>query len=256
MGKRVLHIASQMTLRVTLNWGLACIQTVSRRCLRRGLVRSVLLACACCTTGLSPLARQFAFYLITCQVLPGVLVLTAGSNGEGESFTHPLADAGACGPESSRGEAVLEWARKSGAKIHPGIAVASFESMLETRQGRQLVATQSIANESLLLRIPTSLHMSVKHLRRHAQARVYAFLDETDVVHSSLFGLAFLLLHEAQNISSFWRPYLCSLPSRPPSPFLLPSKELDKLLAQVLPRASRASLTSPSHTAPSFVGLL
>ena len=185
-------------------------------------------------------------------MLPGVLVLTAGSNGEEEAFTHPLADADTCGPESSRGEAVLEWARKSGAEIHPGIAVASFESMLETRQGRQLVATQSIANESSLLRIPTSMHMSVKHLRRHAQARVYAFLDEADVVTSSLFGLAFLLLHEAQNVSSFWRPYLCSLPSRPPSPFLLPSKELDKLLAQVLhPRVGASPSTHP-HLSGSF----
>ena len=45
--------SSQMTLRVTLNWGLACVQTASRRCLRRRLVRSVLFACVCCTTGKS-----------------------------------------------------------------------------------------------------------------------------------------------------------------------------------------------------------
>jgi hypothetical protein len=48
------------------------------------------------------------------------------------------------------------------------IAVAHFESALKTQDGRQIVATRAIANESALLEIPSALHMSVKQLRAHA----------------------------------------------------------------------------------------
>ena len=54
------------------------------------------------------------------------------------------------------------------------------------------------------------------------------------MVHSSRFGLAFFLLHEAKNTSSFWRPYLCALPRRPAAPFLLKSAELRELLKTVV----------------------
>jgi hypothetical protein len=63
---------------------------------------------------------------------------------------------------------LLAWAREHGAKIHPHIAVAHFESALKTQDGRQIVATRAIANESALLEIPSALHMSVKQLRAHA----------------------------------------------------------------------------------------
>jgi hypothetical protein len=72
---------------------------------------------------------------------------------------------------------------------------------------------------------------------------VYTYLDELDVVHSSRFGLAFLLLHEAKNTSSFWRPYLCALPRRPAAPFLLKATELRELLLSVV------AITCP-HTPP------
>ena len=98
------------------------------------------------------------------------VVLVGPSSGSEGNFLYPVADADACGPESSRGERILACkAREHGAKIHPHVAVAHFESALEAQDGRQIVATRAIANESALLEIPSALHMSVKQLRGHAQ---------------------------------------------------------------------------------------
>ena len=151
----------------------------SRRCVKRRHVRKVVLICACTTGKMSQIFVLFRIrpFLVSCPCLmnhrgtytfPGVLVAMLGSNGERENFVSPV-DASTCAPESSRGEAVIEWAKENGAQIHPHIAVASFESVMETRHGRQMIATQAIANATSLLIIPTALHMSIKKMRRHPQ---------------------------------------------------------------------------------------
>jgi hypothetical protein len=126
----------------------------SSRCRRHRWVWSVLVAWTCATSVFVGTDRS----------------RSPGSSGDAEgNFDYPVADEVACGPESTRGERVLAWAKQHGASIHPHVAVVKFESALETRDGRQMVATRAIANESLLLDIPPQLHMSVMRLRRHAE---------------------------------------------------------------------------------------
>ena len=147
-----------------------------------------------------------------------------------EGFEYPIADPGSCSSEADRGEAVLKWVASMGAEVNGDIAITqvarggvcdsdAHPASIGTGVERQIQAKGTIGKGSALLVIPSALHMSVHALRGHQElADVYSSIP---ALHSSMFGLAFLLLHEAANTTSFWRRYLCSLPAHPPLPLLM-----------------------------------
>ena len=128
--------------------------------------------------------------LATLTFATGVFVGTNRGPGAETNFVYPVSDEDACGPQNTRGDRVLAWAKQHGANIHPHVAAAKFESALETRDGRQIVATGPIVNESLLLEIPPQLHMSVKRLRGHAGLGKHIYLRHISAYLSATSSLS------------------------------------------------------------------
>ena len=201
-----------------------------RRMTRQGYAAAVLLVAA-----VLPVVGVYV-YLEKDAYRPLAEGAAASAWTDSSHFEYPVADGDACGPASQRGEDVLRWAAALGARVHPHLAVASVDLPSGGDGERGLVASKAILDGTVLVVCPRALHMSVTFLRNSSALRdVYDFLDQNDIVHSSLFGLAFLLLHEARNTSSFWRPYLCALPRHPASAFLMPPAQRDNLRRQLPP---------------------
>ena len=179
----------------------------------------------------------------------------AGTLSHGHTaYIYPVADPERCGQDATRGRSVLEWAAANGAAIHPHVRVSFVASGGAVElQERQIAAAGHIDRGEPLLSVPASLHMSLTALQVHRTlADVHASVEALD---SSLFGLVFLLLSEASDVNSFWRPYLCSLPRRPPLPLLMDTEELGIARGR-LPEHQRSTfdslLTSQRHRVDAF----
>jgi len=138
---------------------------------------------------------------------------------QGADDLFALAEPDRCGPDA----AVLDFVKSNGGTVHAAarISAAAREGAAE----RQIEAAADIDAGVPLLSVPPSLHMSLEKLRRHRT--LSSVLAAVDALDSSLFGLTFLLLSEAADVSSFWRPYLCTLPRRPPLPLLMDDSDLE-----------------------------
>ncbi|PRW59526.1 SET DOMAIN GROUP 40 [Chlorella sorokiniana] len=100
---------------------------------------------------------------------------------------------------------LLEWCERGGVRAHGVIATIVEEG------GRGLVAVDDLEPGTCLLRVPRRLLMSVESARRDPQ--LVAALQQHGQGLSSEQVLAAHLLHEcSKGPTSFWHPYLRSLP--------------------------------------------
>jgi hypothetical protein len=94
------------------------------------------------------------------------------------------------------------------------------------------MATGEISEFEDLIRIPSHLLLNLEIVRNDPIFR--PIYEETPELHDGLGGLAVYLIHESLNESSFWRPYLCSLPKFVPLPVFYSPQKRSALYSQGL----------------------
>jgi len=98
---------------------------------------------------------------------------------------------------------------------------------------RGLMAKGAIAQGEKVFLMPSNLLLNLAAVRSDpVMGKVY---NETNAMHDGLGGLAVYLMRESMNKSSFWRPYICSLPSYVPLPIFFSEKKLERVKRQQLP---------------------
>ncbi|EKX43186.1 hypothetical protein GUITHDRAFT_110913 [Guillardia theta CCMP2712] len=138
-----------------------------------------------------------------------------------EIFGYALVDPDDCGTDTERVINVFRWAKKHGAFIHPNITTKMFPIPGKPLLSRSLTFSLDLSDSK------------IKH--HHVLGQVY---NDTIQLHDAIGALAVFLLLESQNKSSFWRPYLCSLPKHVPLPMFY-SKERRQQLKEQLPEDQR-----------------
>ena len=138
-----------------------------------------------------------------------------------------------CGNDEVRSQNVFDWVKVHGGWIHQNLSVGTFPLQDGTSHEllRGLVATGEIAGLQDILRIPANLLLNLATVRNDSTFRpVY---ETTPEFHDGLAGLAVYLIHESLNSSSFWRPYLCSLPKAVPLPIFYSPQKLLSIYSQI-----------------------
>jgi len=142
-----------------------------------------------------------------------------------ESGHYPVVDPEDCGSDAEKVLNVFEWSQKHGAYIHPNVTTGLFD--LEGNKVRGLMAKGDIAFQEKVFMMPSNLLLNLGMVRSDpVMGRVY---NETNAMHDGLGGLAVFLMRESMNKSSFWRPYICSLPSYVPLPIFFSEKKLQRV---------------------------
>jgi hypothetical protein len=143
---------------------------------------------------------------------------------------YAVADSSTCGSEDERINAVFKWVKLRGAHIHRNVSLGSFPiagSGDPPKMVRGLMAAGDIKHEEVLFAVPPQLLLNIGKMDRHPRlGPVWRAVPE---LHKGMSGLAVLLLHEALNASSAWRPYLCTLPRHVPLPIFYSPKKLVRL---------------------------
>mmetsp|Transcript_18860 Transcript_18860/g.38367 ORF Transcript_18860/g.38367 Transcript_18860/m.38367 type:complete len:451 (+) Transcript_18860:130-1482(+) len=141
---------------------------------------------------------------------------------------YAVAEPETCGNDEERVVNVLRWAVANGAHIHPNISTGLFD--IPGKPGvkiRGVLATGKVREREKIFSVPTNLLLNIQKMEKHHWlGPIYA---ETPQLHDSIGGLALLLLVEALNASSFYRPYLCSLPLTVPLPVFYRPGKLEKM---------------------------
>uniref|UniRef100_UPI00358EE006 actin-histidine N-methyltransferase n=1 Tax=Myxine glutinosa TaxID=7769 RepID=UPI00358EE006 len=109
-----------------------------------------------------------------------------------------------------------------------GILTEGLEICLFPDEGYGLKTTQELKAEELFLWIPRRMMMTVESAKTSILGPLVA--EDRMLQAMGNVALALLLLCERANPASFWRPYLCSLPSRYDTPLYFSMSELHHFL--------------------------
>jgi hypothetical protein len=149
---------------------------------------------------------------------------------------YAVANSEACGSDEIRSTTVLQWVRQHGGWIHQNLTVGTFP-IDENEYTRGLMAIGNIGRSEEIIRIPSNLLLNLETVRTDPTFR--SLYDSVPELHDGLAGLAVYLIYESLNETSFWRPYLCSLPKLVPLPiFYSPLKK-----AELYAKFNSANLT-------------
>lgn len=166
--------------------------------------------------------------------LHGVVLSLPPSATEG----YAVVDSHTCGSDEEKIYNVWKWARGFGVYINPNITTGTFPIPGTDKTVRGLMANGSIRNEQVLFAVPPQAMLNIRLMDTHP--RLAQVWKEVPEMHKGLAGLAVLLLHEALNASSEWRPYLCSLPRHVPLPIFYSPKKLVRERAKMVPAEQHA----------------
>jgi len=98
------------------------------------------------------------------------------------------------------------------------------------------MASGTIRTDAVLFAVPQNLLLNLQTVLE--DPRMHEVMESIPEMHESLSGLAVYLIQEALNKTSFWRPYLCSLPRHVPLPLFYSPKKLERETA-ALPAEQR-----------------
>ena len=98
------------------------------------------------------------------------------------------------------------------------------------------MASGTIRTDAVLFAVPQNLLLNLQTVLE--DPRMHEVMESIPEMHESLSGLAVYLIQEALNKTSFWRPYLCSLPRHVPLPLFYSPKKLERETA-ALPEVQR-----------------
>mmetsp|Transcript_48511 Transcript_48511/g.75762 ORF Transcript_48511/g.75762 Transcript_48511/m.75762 type:complete len:358 (+) Transcript_48511:62-1135(+) len=173
--------------------------------------------------------------------LLSIYVQDTGSPGQLQEWEfqidHPLIDPASCGTADERIARVIKWSKKHGAYIHPNVSVASVK-----RGGRGLVATGQIKHWEAIFRIPQKLQLNLETVKKDPAFK--SVFKDVPELQDGFSALSLYLIHEARNKTSFWRPFLCSLPSSVPLPMFWKAGDSRKKMFKSLPADQREYFTT------------